>query len=117
MINLADVPKEGGKPLVDLDALDRALETPGPDEDDDVAPGELSKVADLPEPAAPKAARKEPPPRMSTAMAELMEPKRRWGWIIAVLVLLAAAAVAAAIGLSGPSVSPAKPGSSAPAPP
>ncbi len=121
MINLADVPKDGGKPLVDLD-------------DDPIAPppsamdtSSLSQIADLPDPGPARpveapAKRSIPGPAParaeSTAMRELMDaPRRRWGLVIAVLVLLAAAAVAAAIGLSGPRVSPGSKGSASGTPP
>jgi len=120
MINLAELQKDGGKPLVDLDALERALEMP--DDVDD--PHALSQVADLPEPPALVTAKPSKPaknddraPRMSSAMSDLMTPRRRWGWILAVLVLLAAAAVAAAIGLSGPSVGPSREGGASGSPP
>ncbi len=108
LINLADMPKDGGKPLVDLDELDRAIDPP------EAEPMHaLSQIADLPEPPRTTTGVVVGVPRTRPELerAHPMEPRRRWGWILAVLVILAAAAVAAAIGLSGPSVAPVRDGS------
>jgi serine/threonine protein kinase len=118
MINLAGVEPQGAKPLVDLADLGKRPATPPrppkprPDAKTSeptalvpplsgLRPGSKgSRVTPRPRPATPDAAE-------STSIA-FDEPRRRWGWLIAALIILAAAAVAAAIGLSGPSVKPAK---------
>jgi serine/threonine protein kinase len=101
MINLAGLESQGAKPLVDLADL-------GSDErrKPKITEGvPLSMAA----PKPPRPAASEPVERTQSvgpmrAPSEADEPRRRWGWVVAALIVLAAAAVAAAIGLSGPEV-------------
>ena len=110
MINLAGVEPQGAKPLVDLGDLGARAEAPRPPARPAATTSEPTALV----PPLRASSKRTPPPASagevgdSTAIA-FDEPRgRRWGWLIAALIILAAAAVAAAIGLSGPSVQPAK---------
>jgi serine/threonine protein kinase len=117
MINLAGVEQQGAKPLFDLEDLGkRAPEPPRVPRPPASTSEPTALVPPLtgPRPGSKGARGATPRPRPVTPDVEstsiaFEEPRgRRWGWLILVLIILAAAAVAAAIGLSGPSVKPAK---------
>jgi serine/threonine protein kinase len=115
MINLAGVEQQGARPLVDLADLGSGRDQPPTRKPPRPAATTSEPTALVPPLASTRAGSKglRATPRPVTVEAESTsvaydEPRRRWSWLIAALIILAAAAVAAAIGLSGPSVKPAK---------
>ncbi len=102
MINIADMPKEGDQPLVDLDQMGRTRAIADPSQ---VVPTLRATTSAPVVEAAPRPRR--PPPaaeETTTDHLPVTEPRRWIGWVIAVIVVLAAAAAAIVIGMSGPRV-------------